>query len=392
MGRSTPHSSLLTSHSLLLTSYYYCMPSPDRIRSLDAFRGLTVAGMILVNNPGSWGAIYPPLEHAAWNGWTPTDLIFPFFVFIMGISAALVIPRRLAGGMSKGMVSRQVVVRAALLFLIGLALNGFPHYDLATIRVMGVLQRLALCYLATGLLVTFTTPRAWRYSVAALLLGYWLALLLIPVPGYGAGVLAPDGNLPKYIDALVLGAHRWRTAWDPEGILSTFPAIASSLLGALTWRWLREERSVAERALGLMLGGDALLLLGWGWSWVFPINKNLWSSSYVLWTAGLAMLVLAALMWAMDGLGKVRWARPLEHYGANALAVFVLSGLVGRLITLIPVGSGTGATTLKGWIFNHVFLSWASEVNASFAFAMVTVVCFWAVAWGMYRKGWFVRL
>ena len=363
-----------------------------RIRSLDAFRGLTVAGMILVNNPGSWSAIYPPLEHATWNGWTPTDLIFPFFVFIMGISAALVLPRRLDGGMSKWVVARQVVVRATLLFLIGLALNDFPHYDLATIRVMGVLQRLALCYLATGLIVIFTSPRAWGQWVAALLLGYWLALLLVPVPGYGAGILAPDGNLPQYIDAIVFGAHRWLPAWDPEGILSTVPAIASCLLGALTWRWLREERSVAERALGLMMGGDALLLLGWAWSWVFPINKNLWSSSYVLWTAGMAMLMLAALMWAMDGLGKVRWARPLEHYGANALAVFVLSGLVGRLITLIRVGSGTQTTTLKGWVFDHFFLSWASPVNASLAFAVVTVVLFWGVAAVMERKGWFVRL
>lgn len=364
------------------------MPSPARIRSLDAFRGLTVAGMILVNNPGSWGAIYPPLEHATWDGWTPTDLIFPFFVFIMGISAALVIPRRLAGGMSKGRVARQVLVRAALLFLIGLALNGFPDYHLATIRVMGVLQRLALCYLATGLIVTFTSPKAWRHWVAALLLGYWLALLLIPVPGYGAGVLTLDGSLPQYVDAVVFGANRWLPNWDPEGILSTFPAIASCLLGALTWRWLREERSVAERALGLMLGGDALLLLGWAWSWVFPINKNLWSSSYVLWTAGMAMLVLAALMWAMDGLGRTRWARPLEHYGANALAVFVLSGLIGRLMILIKVGP----TTLKGWIFDTFFRSWASEVNASLAFAIVVVLFFWGVAWGMYRKGWFVRL
>ena len=368
------------------------MIASSRLRSLDVFRGLTVAGMILVNNPGSWGAIYPPLEHAPWNGWTPTDLIFPFFVFIMGISAALVIPRRLDGGMSKGMVARQVVVRATLLFLIGLGLNGFPHYDLDTIRVMGVLQRLALCYLATGLILTFTSPRAWRHWVAALLLGYWLALLLVKVPGYGAGVLAPNGNLPQYVDALVFGAHRWLPDWDPEGILSTFPAVASCLLGALTWRWLREERSVAERALGLMLGGDALLLLGWAWGWVFPINKNLWSSSYVLWTAGMAMLVLAALMWAVDGLGKVRWARPLEHYGANALAVFVLSGLIGRLITLVKIGEEAGATTLKGWIFDHLFLSWASPINASLAFAIVTVVLFWGVAWGMWRKGWFVRL
>jgi predicted acyltransferase len=364
----------------------------SRIRSLDAFRGLTVAGMILVNNPGSWNAIYPPLEHAAWDGWTPTDLIFPFFVFIMGMTAALVIARRIAAGVPHRVVARQVVVRALLLFLIGLALNGFPHYDLANIRIMGVLQRLALCYCATGLILVYTTSGTWRYFIAALLLGYWVALLAIPVPGYGAGVLAPTGNLPQYIDALVLGAHRWQTAWDPEGVLSTFPAIATCLLGAHAWCLIRERSTAAERALTLMLAGDALLLLGWAWSWVFPINKNLWSSSYVLWCGGMAMLVLAALMWLMDGLERVRWMRPLEQYGANALAVFVLSGLIGRLVTLIPVGSGPAATTLKGWIFDHLFLSWASPVNASLAFAIVTVLIFWGVAWGMWRKGWLVRL
>ncbi|MEO6068748.1 MAG: heparan-alpha-glucosaminide N-acetyltransferase domain-containing protein [Gemmatimonadales bacterium] len=367
---------------------------PGRIRSLDAFRGLTIAGMILVNNPGSWATIYPPLEHATWNGWTPTDLIFPFFVFIMGISAGLVIPRRLGAGVPRARVAGQVVVRSLLLFLIGLALNGFPNYDLSTIRVMGVLQRLALCYLATGLIITFSSPRVWRYAVAALLLGYWIALLVVPVPGFGAGVLDPDGNLPQYVDALILGGHRWQTAWDPEGILSTFPAIATCLLGALTWRWLDEERSVADHALGLMLGGDALLVLGWAWSWVFPINKNLWSSSYVLWTAGMAMLVLAAMMWVMDGLGKTKWARPLEHYGANALAVFVLSGVVGRGLNLIKVGPVVEghSVPLKAWILAAFFDPWLSPVNASLGFAVMVVFVFWGVAYLMYRKGWYVRL
>lgn len=365
-----------------------------RIRSLDIFRGLTVAGMILVNNPGNWGAIYPPLAHAEWDGWTPTDLIFPFFVFIMGMTAALVIANRLAAGMPRGMVARQVLVRAVLLFLVGLLLSGFPRYDLATIRVMGVLQRLALCYAATGLILVYTSRPAWRAWIAVLLVGYWLALLAIPVPGYGAGVLGPEGNLPQYIDALILGAHRWRAAWDPEGILSTFPAIATCLLGAHTWNLIKEKATAGERALTLMLVGDALLLLGWAWSWVFPINKNLWSSSYVLWTAGMAMLVLAALLWVVDGLERSRWARPLEQYGRNALALFVLSGLWGRLLTLIPVGEVVEGhrVPLKSWIVSRLFESWASPVVASLAYAVVTVVLFWGVAAGMEKKGWFFRL
>lgn len=365
-----------------------------RIRSLDIFRGLTVAGMILVNNPGSWSAVYPPLEHAEWNGWTPTDLIFPFFVFIMGMTAALVIANRLTAGTPKGVVARQVVVRALLLFGVGLLINGFPRYDLSTIRVMGVLQRLALCYGATGLLLVYTSRATWRWLIAALLLGYWLALLAIPVPEYGAGVLDRVGNLPQYIDALVLGGHRWFADWDPEGILSTFPAIASCLLGAHAWCLIKEKASAGERALSLMLVGDALLLLGWAWSWVCPINKNLWSSSYVLWTAGMAMLVLAALVWMVDGKGWTRWVRPLEQYGRNALAVFVLSGIWGRLLNLIKVGAVVEGhrVPLKSWIVATFFDSWASPINASLAFAIVTVLLFWGVAAGMEKKGWFVRL
>jgi predicted acyltransferase len=366
--------------------------STSRLRSLDAFRGLTVAGMILVNNPGTWGAMYPPLAHAEWNGWTPTDLIFPFFVFIMGMSAAMVIPRRLAEGVPRGTVARQVVVRSLLLFLIGFLLAWFPRFDLATVRIPGVLVRLAACYFAAGLILTWATPKAWERWIAVLLLGYWVALLAIPVPGYGAGVLAPDGNLPQYIDAIVLGAHRWKPNWDPEGILSTFPAIATCLIGAWTWDRIRAEDGVERRSLTLMLFGAGFLLLGWAWSWVFPINKNLWSSSYVLWTAGMAMELLALMMWVMDGLGRIRWARPFEQYGKNALALFVLSGLFARALSMIRVESGGERMTTKTWIFSRVFLPVGDAKFASLLFALSMVLLFWGVAAVMERKGWYWRL
>ena len=367
------------------------MPT-SRLRSLDAFRGLTVAGMILVNNPGTWGAMYPPLAHAEWDGWTPTDLIFPFFVFIMGMSAALVIPRRLAEGVPRATVSRQVVVRGLLLILIGLLLAGFPKYDLATIRIPGVLARLGACYLATGLILTWSTPKMWERLIALLLLGYWLALLAIPVPEYGAGILAPDGNLPQYIDAIVLGVHRWKTNWDPEGILSTFPAIATCLIGAWTWIRIKAEEGIERRSLTLMACGAAFLLLGWSWSWVCPINKNLWSSSYVLWTAGMAMEVLALMMWVMDGLGRTRWARPFEEYGKNALALFVLSGLFARAMQLIKVEAGGERMALKTWIFSRIYLPVGDAKFASFLFALSMVLLFWGVAAVMDRKGWYWRL
>jgi len=315
--------------------------------------------------------MYPPLAHAEWDGWTPTDLIFPFFVFIMGMSAALVVPRRLAEGVPRTTVARQVVVRAALLFLIGFVLAWFPKFDFATVRIPGVLVRLAACYFATGLILVYTTPKVWERLIAFLLLGYWIALLTIPVPEHGAGVLGPDGNLPQYIDAIILGAHRWKTNWDPEGILSTFPAIATCLLGAWTWTRIKVEESVERKSLQLLVLGAVCLVLGWMWSWVCPINKNLWSSSYVLWTGGMAMLVLSVMMWLMDGLGKTRWARPFEQYGANALALFVLSGLFARALTMIRVGSGEERVALKTWIFNHVYLNGAEPKFASFAFALM---------------------
>ena len=365
---------------------------PARLRSLDAFRGLTVAGMILVNNPGTWGAMYPPLAHAEWDGWTPTDLIFPFFVFIMGMSAAMVIPRRLAEGVPRGTVARQVVVRSLLLFLIGFLLAWFPRFDLATVRIPGVLVRLAACYLATGLILTWSTPKVWERLIAVLLLGYWLALISIPVPGYWTGTIAPDGNLPQYIDAIVLGAHRWKANWDPEGILSTFPAIATCLIGAWTWMRIKVEETIERRALTLMVCGAAFLLMGWAWGWVFPINKNLWSSSYVLWTAGMAMEVLALMMWVMDGLGRTRWARSLEQYGKNALALFVLSGLFARALTMVRVEGGGERMALKTWIFSRVYLPVGDAKFASFLFALSMVLLFWGVAAVLDGKGWYWRL
>jgi predicted acyltransferase len=348
--------------------------------------------MILVNNPGTWGAMYAPLAHAEWDGWTPTDLIFPFFVFIMGMSAAMVLPRRLEEGIPRTTVARQVVVRGLLLILIGLLLAGFPRFDLATIRIPGVLARLGACYFATGLVLGYAAPKTWERLIAFLLLGYWLVLLTIPAPGYWAGVLAPNGNLPQYVDAVVLGAHRWKANWDPEGILSTFPAIATCLLGAWTWTRLKVEEGIERRSLTLMTLGAAFLALGWAWGWVFPINKNLWSSSYVLWTAGMAMATLALMMWVMDGLGRTRWARPFEQYGKNALALFVLSGLFARALQLIRVESGGERMALKTWIFSRLFLPVGDARFASFLFALAMVLLFWGVAVVLDRKGWYWRL
>ena len=352
------------------------MPQP-RLLSLDVVRGLTIAGMVLVNNPGTWAAVYAPLTHARWHGLTPTDVIFPFFLFIVGVAIPL----------SRPTVGR-VLRRAAIIFALGLVLNGLPRFDWATIRIPGVLQRIAVCYLVAALLFLTTGWRTQAIVTAALLLGYWGAMTLVPVPGYGRGDLGPEGNLAAWLDRAVLGPHIWRAArvYDPEGILSTVPAVATTLLGVLTGRWAQSARPPRVITGGLALAGALGAVLGAAWGVWFPVNKALWTSSYVVLTAGLALLVLAACYWAIEIRGWRRWAAPFVVLGVNALALFFLSTLVAHALTLIRVGN----ITLHTLIFERVFVPWASPINASLAYAAAYVLVWWGAMWLLYRAG--VRL
>src|SRR5437879_2350296 len=256
---------------------------PWRLRSLDAFRGLTIAAMVLVNNPGTWAAVYAPLKHAAWHGLTPTDVIFPFFLFIVGVAIPLSRP---SGG--------RVLRRAAVIFALGIVLNGLPRFDWATIRIPGVLQRIAVCYLVAAVLFLTTGWRTQAIVTAALLLGYWGAMTLVPVPGHGRGDLGAEGNLAAWLDRGLLGPHIWRVGrvYDPEGILSTVPAVATTLVGMLTGRWVQSARPALAIAAGLALAGAIGTTLGAVWGVWFPVTKALWTSSYAVLTAGLAVLVL----------------------------------------------------------------------------------------------------
>jgi predicted acyltransferase len=368
-------------------------PRPERMVSLDVFRGLTVAGMLLVNNPGTWSAVYDPLEHAAWHGWTPTDLIFPFFLFIVGVSMAFSLLPRLEAGDARGRLFGRAARRSAILIFLGLLLTSFPWYtlDLATIRLPGVLQRIGLAFLLASAVVLFTRHRTQAAVTAALLLGYWAAMMLVPVPGYGAGNLGKDGNLAAYVDRTVLGpSHLWKSAktWDPEGLLSTLPAVATVLLGVFAGRWMRAERSAADRLVGLFLAGTAAVTLGWMWHGVFPINKNLWTSSYVLFTAGLALHALAVCYWVVDVRGWRRWAAPFMWFGMNAIAAFFLSGIVARLLGLIK----PGGVPLKQRIFDTAFASWLPTHDASLAFALCFVALFTALMGLMYRRKLFIKV
>jgi predicted acyltransferase len=361
-----------------------------RLFSLDAFRGLTIAGMILVNNPGSWNHVYPPLRHAEWHGWTPTDLIFPFFLFIVGVAIPFSFGKRLERGDSRRSLMVHVVRRAGILFGLGLLMRAVPQFDFETLRIMGVLQRIGLVYLmaAPAYLFLGRPGRAW--VTLALLLGYWALMVLAPVPGFGAGDLSPDGNLAAYLDRLILGDRLWAGTWDPEGMLSTFPAVATTLLGIFTGEWLRSEASLERKTGGLLLAGMVGVGLGLLWDLSFPINKGLWTSSYVVFTAGAGLLLLGAFFWAMEVKGRRAWAQPFVVYGMNAIAVFVASGMVAKQMGLTRVGSG--GVSVKGWIYEELFVPWAGPLNGSLAFAISYVLAWLAIMWIFYRRRIFIKI
>jgi predicted acyltransferase len=384
-------------------------PRPGRVVSLDIFRGITIAAMILVNDPGSWGAIYSPLQHADWNGWTLTDLIFPFFLFIAGVSMTLSFASRTVSGATRGRLAWHVVRRTALIFAIGLFLNGFPKFDFHTIRIMGVLQRIAVCYLAAGLLYLACAPReaaadgaargranvAVLAAVAVLLLvGYWALMIFVPVPGYGPGHLGKDDNLAAYFDRAVLNGHLWPESktWDPEGLLSTLPAIATALIGILVGEWLRSDREGPRKVLGLAISGAALLAAGRLLHPYFPINKNLWTSTFVLFTGGFAMLLLALCYWLVDLRGWRRWAAPVQVFGRNAILAYALATIAAEISIDFEFRIAGRMRTLHGWFYDSFFRPYANPKNASLAFAVCFVLVILLLLWPLHRRRVFIRV
>ncbi|GAC1378622.1 MAG: DUF5009 domain-containing protein [Hymenobacter sp.] len=366
---------------------------PGRLVSLDVFRGLTVAAMILVNNPGDWAHIYPPLEHSEWNGCTPTDLIFPFFLFIVGVSLVYALDGGKQKGEPQGAVLARVMRRALVLFGLGLLLSLYPKFDFSTVRIMGVLQRTALVFLGCSILFLKTSRRTQLGLVAAILVSYAVLLQLVPVPGFGPANLEPTTNLGAWLDRTVFGeAHLWKVSkiWDPEGLLGTLPAVGTGLLGVLTAQWLRRrDQEPAAKVAGLFVAAGALIILGLVWAPWFPINKALWSSSYVLYTGGLAMAGLAALYWVCDVQGHRAWTRPAVVYGVNAILVFCLSALLSRTFTLVKLLGPAGKTVgLKEWLYQWgIAPHFADPRTASLAGAVVLVGIWLGILSWMYKKG-----
>lgn len=335
--------------------------------------------------------MYAPLRHADWHGWTPTDLVFPFFLFIVGAAIPLALGPRLEAGQRKGPLVWRILRRSAGIFALGLLLHAIPGFDLATIRIPGVLQRIAVCYLVAALVFLVTTWRAQAGLAAAALLTYWAALTLVPVPGFGAGDLGQEGNLAAWIDRAVLGPHIWQAArvYDPEGIPSTVPAIATTLLGVLTGHTLRGGRPPGATARALAIAGAAGVLAGLAWDRTFPINKPLWTSSYAVFTAGAALLVLAACYWLVEIRRSTWWTSPFAALGVNALAVFFLSTLLARLLVSIRVGRASAGhpLLLHTALFDAWFAPWASPANASLAWAFANVLLWLLVMWPLFRRG-----
>ena len=441
------------------------MKKTQRLLSLDVFRGLTIAGMILVNNAGSFPETYAPLRHAAWHGSTPTDWVFPFFLFIMGVAIPLAIGKRLSRGDTEGQILGKIGVRALIIFGLGLLLTAMPHfgmekrtgwlptlhylllavffiaiftraliagkkpgeataldrqnrrkriagiaaltaaagmaiigwqaYDLSSLRIPGVLQRIAVVYALCALLFIKVDWKGVAWITAGILILYWILLTVVPVPGGIAPNLEPETNLGAWLDRLLLGDHLWSYSetWDPEGILSTLPAVATGLSGVLTGLWIKTDRSDYQKITGMFAFGTLALAVGLIWNEAFPINKSLWTSSYVAYTSGLALLGFATTYWLIDRLGYRVWSQPFRVFGTNALFSYILSILVTKVLIAIKVPGADGEQqSAFSWLYYEVFAPYLSGYNASLGFALANVLFCLAVVWLLYQRRIYIKV
>ncbi|HLH03480.1 MAG TPA: heparan-alpha-glucosaminide N-acetyltransferase domain-containing protein [Bryobacteraceae bacterium] len=356
----------------------------QRLRSLDVFRGVTILFMVLVNNGGG-PVSYRQLQHSAWNGWTLTDCVFPSFLWIVGVAITLSLGKRLRAGDRPAQLLPKIIRRSVILYVLGLLIYVYPTMSLSHQRLLGVLQRIAICYLIVSLIYLYSGVRAQMIWIGVLFAAYWMMMTLIPVPGYGAGNLSVDGNFAHYVDRIVLGTHNYASTrtWDPEGIISTLPAIASTLLGVMAGHVLRMERPLAVRRNRLLLIGVCLIAAGLLWNVWLPINKKLWTDSFATFMAGLDFVFLAAMIWVVDERQWSRYLKPFLITGMNAIVVYVASEFLSELLD---------GTSLHDVIYARYFAPLASPENASLLWALAFTGLMYLLSYGMYRRGWFVRI
>jgi predicted acyltransferase len=367
------------------------MSEQKRLLSLDVFRGMTIAAMVLVNNPGNGNAVYSQLDHAEWNGWTPTDMIFPFFVFILGVAIPIALGKRVENGDVDGQLYFKIFKRTLIIFGLGLSIALFPKFDFEHLRIMGVLQRLALCYFFGSIIFLHTNWKEQAYIAAILLLGYWVIML------YGGnGDLTKEGSFAGYVDRLILTEnHIWSVAkiFDPEGLLSTIPAIGTCLAGILCGTWLKTRRTDIEKVVRMFVFGVFLIAIGWIWDFFFPINKSLWTSSYVVFMAGQALCILAACYWLIDIKGYVKWTKPFVIFGVNALALFVGSAMLARFMIYVFKWETNGVKMhSQKWIYETVFAPLAAPINASLMYALAYIGFWLFLMWLLYRKRIYIKV
>jgi len=364
------------------------MAEIKRLISLDAFRGFTIAAMIMVNYPGSWSHIYAPLLHKEWNGLSPTDLIFPFFIFIVGVSIVLAYTKRLQSGADKKVMHKKIIIRSIKIFFVGILLWLFPKFDFETIRYAGILQRIAIVFLVSALLFLNSKWKTQAIVAVVLLLAYWLLMVLIPTPGYSKAMLEPGINLAAWLDSKYLPGYLWRKTWDPEGLLSTLPAIASGISGMLAGHLIVSNIQQERKIIHLFSIGFFAFVIGFFWNYIFPINKSIWTSSFVMVTSGLAAMLLAVSIYFVDVLGRTRFTKPGIIFGSNAIAVYVLADVWGQLFYGIKIA---GSSLNVHFLNLFEAFEWSLKLG-SFLYAVLFICFNFIPAWFLYQKKIFIKL
>jgi predicted acyltransferase len=363
-----------------------------RLIALDVMRGLTIALMIMVNTPGSWAYVYPPLLHAKWHGCTPTDLVFPFFLFIVGVSMWFSFKKFERGITKKGL--QKVLKRFLVIFLLGLFLNAYPKFNFENLRYLGVLQRIAIAYLIGAILCMQFDHKKIVYIIVTILGGYWALLYF----GGSEDVYSLATNFARQVDLAVFGENHlykgFGIPFDPEGLIASIPAVATVLLGYISGRIIEKSGSASKSIKNLVVFGSVMVIIGWFWGYIFPINKALWTSTYVLYTGGLAMIFLGILLWIIDVKAVKKWSNPFIHFGMNPLFIFVFSGLYVKTIIYLVNTTDASGNIVNGYkyLYTDIFVPIGGNMNGSLMFAIAHIIFFWILVYVLYKRKIFIKI